>query len=139
MPGGVLHLILLLADGFMLGVISCVQWIVYPSCRRMQHRNLRAWHHLYSRRISWIVIPPMAIQLFGGSLRAGQHPGWESALYLVTILFLWAFTFATFVPLHSRIGSGQARAKELLRLVRRNRIRTLLWAFVFLWNLILYM
>lgn len=139
MPGEALHLTLLLADTFMLGVIGCVQWIIYPAFRRMEPRNLRAWHDHYSQRISWIVIPPMVIQLFGGGLRAWMYPGWDSGVYLGTIACLWAFTFATFVPLHTRIGSGQSTAKDLLRLVRRNRIRTLLWALLFLWNLILYL
>jgi hypothetical protein len=47
---------------------------------------------------------------------------------------LWAITFRAFVPIHHRIGRGNATPSELARLVSLNRIRTFLWTFLFLWH-----
>ena len=134
-----IELILLLADALMLGVICCVQWIIYPSFLRMEPENLRAWHHDYSRRIALIVIPPMSLQLFGGSYRFWLDTTTGSGLYLGIILLLWALTFIKFVPLHRRIGMGTVEKEDLGQLVRLNGTRTLLWFLVFIIDLLLWM
>ncbi len=134
-----IELILLLADALMFGVICCVQWIIYPSFLRMKPENLRAWHHDYSKRIALIVIPPMSIQLLGGTYRFWLEENIGSGLYLGMILILWALTFIKFVPLHRRIGSGTFKIEDLGHLVRLNGTRTFLWCIVFVLDLLLWM
>lgn len=133
-----LHLILLLADAFMLGVICCVQWIIYPSFQQFEPAKLTNWHDQYSKRIAAIVIPPMGIQLLGGSLRFWSETNINSGIYLGIVLILWTITFTKFVPLHGRIGSGAAQLQDLQRLVRLNGIRTFLWVSAFIFNLQLW-
>ncbi len=139
MRGIDLHLVLLLADAFMVGVICCVQWIIYPSFQQFERPKLVSWHQLYSNRIAAIVIPPMGIQLLGGSWRFWMEKNVSSGIYLGIILILWAITFIKFVPLHGHIGSGSAQMSDLQRLVRLNGVRTLLWIFVFVFNLKLWL
>ncbi len=126
---------LLLADLCMLGVILCVQLVIYPSFAHISRKRLVQWHALYTRRISFLVVPLMLLQLIGGGYWFYSRPGLASVVYLSLVLILWGLTFRIFVPLHKRIGAGIADERTFSRLVGKNWYRTWLWAGVFIWHL----
>ena len=113
-------------------VIWIVQVIIYPGLSHYPEERLKAWHALYTGRISPFVVPLMLAQL--GLLAWGAYAGGGPAVHamLVMVLMAWGVTFKFSVPLHRRITRGEDPLGAARLLVRTNWPRTVLWTAVFL-------
>ena len=128
----------LLVDAGLVVLIWTVQLIIYPSFLYYKNKNLIAWHQKYSSRIAMIVVPLMVFQLFYGLIISLYYPILNHFIYIGIVLFLWAFTFLGFAPLHFKISNGNVNNKLLITLIHRNWIRTLFWSFLLIFHCFIY-
>lgn len=126
----------LIVDFGMLVLIWMVQLIVYPSFRYYPDNSLNGWHHVYTRRISMIVIPLMLAQLAIYLYEVVFSPSLLSFCCIGILLILWIVTFSLFVPAHNRISRGEHTDKSITLLIRANWIRTFLWTLLFMVSLL---
>lgn len=94
----------LLFDSGLLVLIWMVQLIVYPGFAYYSFSDLRKWHAVYTKRISYVVIPLMVGQLVLAVLEAFTAPNASAIVGLALVLLVWVFTFGVFVPLHHTIS-----------------------------------
>ena len=127
----VLELVRFFFDSCLFVLIWLVQLIIYPSFVYYDIKDLRPWHHRYSKRIGIIVAPLMIGQLVVVGLQNTNDFNWIELLSMILVLAAWFWTFLVFVPLHNRIGSGSIEPEILHKLVRWNWARTILWTIVF--------
>jgi len=77
--------------------------------------------------VQLVVYPSFAYYKFQDTYTLGS---------LALIIVIWIATFLQFVPMHKTISSQPISEELLKNLVRKNRLRTLLWTMVFLWTLL---
>jgi len=121
----------LLVDFGLMVLIWIVQLIIYPSFKHYQKQNLVSWHHIYSSRITVIVLPLMAVQFMMSLYALYFNFSWVSSLIMLLVLILWSTTFLQAVPLHYKITSGHFVGNTITKLIRVNWLRTVLWTLVF--------
>ena len=114
----------------MLGVILVVQLVHYPLFARVGEGTYEAYQSEHMRRITWIVLPAMTVELVTAVwLVVDPVPGlpaWQTWTGLALVGVIWASTGLLQVPQHARLTSGFDAAAHR-RLVRSNWIRTLAW------------
>ena len=114
----------------MVGVIWIVQVVHYPLFARVGG-DFAAYADGHSRRISWVVGPPMLIEASTGLAIAIRPPGGVSSTLawtgLALIGVLWLSTALLQVPEHQRLGRG-FDAPAHRRLVLGNWVRTVAWS-----------
>ena len=114
----------------MAGLIWFVQVVHYPAYRLVGAGEFRRYQTHHQRATSWVVGPPMLVELAAAVLLVvqpvpGFHPGWAwTGLGLLGMI--WASTAFCQVPLHTRLLTG-ATAADVERLVRSNWLRTVGW------------
>lgn len=126
---------LLLVNAFvtwlMLGVILVIQIVHYPLFSRVGREGFAAYQRAHERTITWVVFPPMAIELATAiALVARPAPGLPVPLAWVglgLVGVIWASTALLQVPQHARLEAGFS-ADAHRKLVRTNWIRTVTWA-----------
>lgn len=125
-----LHLILmthLAATWFMIGLIWFVQIVHYPLFDRVGREAFPAYERHHQRRTTWVVAPPMMMELVSAMLIVAGRPGsslaWTGA---ALVLGIWLSTAMLQVPLHARLaGAFDVRGHTIL--VQTNWLRTLMW------------
>ena len=116
---------------FMTGVIWFVQLVHYPLFAAVGEGEAAAYHRAHGRRTSWVVGPPMLVELAAAvalvwMAPAGVGRGWAwCGLALLGVV--WLSTAALQVPAHQRLDAGRDRATER-QLVAGNWIRTVAWS-----------
>jgi len=125
----------------MFGVILVVQVVHYPLFRLVGTDTYVPYHAAHMTRITWIVLPAMAVELLtAGALvawRPALLPAWQVWTGLTLVLFIWTTTGLLQVPLHRTLADG-FDADAHARLVQTNWIRTAAWtlrAGLVLWML----
>lgn len=116
----------LLSTWFMVGLIWFVQVVHYPLFEKVGKAEFPGYEHEHAKRTTWLVLPPMLVELtcsFGIWLQA---PGALSTLGLVLVVAVWISTLLVQSPLHALLLSG-FRNEHWVRLVSTNRIRVALW------------
>jgi hypothetical protein len=116
---------------FMTGLIWFVQLVHYPLFSAVGGSEAAAYHRAHGRRTSWVVGPPMLVELAtavalvvappDGVLRAWSWGG------LALLGVVWLSTAVLQVPAHQRLDAGRDPAVER-RLVAGNWIRTVAWS-----------
>jgi uncharacterized membrane protein len=134
----ILSQISLLVDAGLVVLIWMVQLIIYPSFLYYKSENLIAWHQKYSSRIAIIVVPLMIFQLLYGLMISFYYPVTNHFIYIGIVIFLWAFTFLGFAPLHFKISDGNVNNKLLITLIHRNWVRTLFWSFLLIFHFFIF-
>lgn len=122
-----LDLFRLVFDFGMLVLIWIVQLVIYPSFQFYSKSELKTWHTKYMFRFSLIVAPLMIIQTLIIGLQIYDDANLYTILSGITILILWITTQFQFVPIHLKISYQQFEDTDLVRLVKLNWIRTILW------------
>jgi hypothetical protein len=118
------------ATWLMVGLIWFVQLVHYPLMDRAERASFAEYSRLHSQRTTWIVFPPMLLELVTSvwiALRppAGVDPA-EAIVGCGLVGVIWLSTFSLQVPQHRRFEQGfDAGAHR--RLVRTNWIRTTAW------------
>jgi hypothetical protein len=115
---------------FMLGVAVFVGVVHYPLFASVGADNFAAYHEAHSRLTTFVVFPPMAIELAASWLLVLDPPGEEWLLVatgaaLATLT--WIVTATVAVPAHRRLGDVPDAA-VLAQLKRANLLRCVLWA-----------
>jgi hypothetical protein len=128
----------LLVDAGLVVLIWLVQVVIYPSFTYYKPDDLIKWHHKYTTRLAFIVIPLMLSQLLLAIVAFFYYLNTLSICSLVIVLFLWMFTFLSFAPLHHKISEGNTNQTLLQLLIRRNWIRTFFWSFLFVVHFMAY-
>ncbi len=115
----------------MVGVIWFVQVVHYPLFGRVGQTSFAAYEADHSRLTTWVVAPPMLIELITAVLLLWQRPEGLSekqlwvGLGLLTII--WVSTAFLQVPRHNVLALGFDRDTHRA-LVTSNWIRTLAWS-----------
>lgn len=111
----------------MVGLIWMVQLVHYPLFSGVGPEHFPRYSAEHSRRITWVVLPLMSLELGTSYLLWRQTPQlWETAgLWLVGLI--WLSTGLFFAPLHHQLCKGFCPKKHSL-LVRGNWFRTVLWS-----------
>ncbi|HLM67342.1 MAG TPA: hypothetical protein VK358_07440, partial [Longimicrobium sp.] len=123
----ILHLA---ATAVMVGVIWFVQVVHYPLMALVGREGYPAYQAAHSRRTTWVVMPPMLLEMGTGvwlALRPSPFLPASAAWAGVALLaVVWLSTFFLQVPQHRRLEGGFDAAAHH-RLVRSNWIRTIAW------------
>jgi hypothetical protein len=128
-----LHLLLLLnftVAAYLTGLIWTVQVVHYPSFGLVPKAAWPAFHAAHTRRMSYVVLVPMVLELglaawlaWAGRAVLPAGAGWWS-LGLVGLIL--AATFFISVPFHNRLEQGFDYI-AIDGLTRTNWLRTLAW------------
>jgi len=129
-----LDIIRLLLDFGLVVLIWIIQRIVYPSFLHYNSNNLVTWHRIYTSRFSAIVIPLMFGQLGVSIYQVVTNPSFYKVSSLVIIILIWISTFAIFVPIHALISNENSSKSDLVSLVNKNWMRTVLWTLLFIYS-----
>ncbi|WP_263381793.1 hypothetical protein [Granulicella arctica] len=124
---------------FMTGLIWFVQIVHYPLFAEIGPYQLTRYENLHATRTSWVVFPPMLIELLTTfaalypPLRPAFLTSHQAIALAALILIIWITTAIGHVPLHTKIGHSEAiRSRQsdvplISLLVRLNWLRTLAW------------
>ena len=134
----IIAIIQLIIDFGLVILIWMVQLIVYPSFKYYQKQDLILWHQKYTKRIAFIVVPLMLIQLGIAVFNMFHQFNHTTIVTLSVVIFLWIFTFLSFAPLHFKISEGKHTQKQLQLLIKRNWLRTFLWSSLFVFDFLCY-
>lgn len=123
-------LVNLAATLIMTGLIWFVQVVHYPLFGSVEPDSFRAYSGLHNRLTTYVVMPPMLVELVTAALLCILGPPAIPAVAAWTGLGLvgviWASTFFLQVPRHDILGRG-FRPDIHQRLVVTNWIRTMAW------------
>jgi uncharacterized membrane protein len=115
---------------FMAGVIWLVQLVHYPLMANVGAEGYRQYQQLHEKWITWVVCPPMLIELVTAILlithSANQFAQWKVWTGIALVIVIWLSTAFLQVPCHSLLTEG-FDADAHRRLVSSNWIRTVAW------------
>jgi len=120
-----------MATFFMFAVICFVQFVHYPLFRQVSIHSFPAYEKTHQRRISYLVVPPMCIEVLTGItlffiFPFDNRPKWLFLLSLLFLLGIWCITILLMIPLHQKLTQGKDN-KLIEKLLRINLLRTVLW------------
>lgn len=126
-----IELLQLLIDFGFAVLIWAVQLIIYPSFNFYSAENLLKWHRLYTKKITFIVLPLMLTQLVITIIHLWHIVNVYTILSMLIVVLLWLLTFIVFVPLHQSIDQAKNDKRTVNKLVHKNKLRTFLWSLLF--------
>lgn len=113
----------------MIGVISTVQMLVYPSMAAVPEGSFRAFEEVHQARISRLLLvfaPAEVVTALAIFLMPGSIPRWLPLVAGLVLAGLWVATAVFYAPIHARLARSPD-ASAVGRLIRTNRYRTLGW------------
>ena len=118
------------ATWFLTGLVWFVQVVHYPLFARVGEEGYAQYQAAHQARTTWVVAPPMLVELSTAFLLAWRPPprlsaGWLWAGFGLVVL-LWLSTALLQVPAHQRLAAGFER-EAWMRLVTSNWLRTAAW------------
>lgn len=120
-----------IATLLMTGVIWFVQVVHYPLMRLVGEAEWVAYERNHQRRISFIVIPLMMIELTSATLLAfaplTERLDQLNKAAFGLLIVVWLSTFLVQVPLHRRLERGY-NERSIRLLVSTNWVRTIAWS-----------
>jgi hypothetical protein len=128
----------LLIDAGLFILSWLVQLVIYPSFCYYSEANIKRWHSLYTKRISWIVLPLMLSQLFLYGSASFLDPSLGNIGALLMVISLWLVTLLFAVPLHRKIEIVHDSMKHRRKLIQLNWYRTLLWTLILMYSILSY-
>ena len=114
------------ATWFLTGLIWLIQLVHYPTFASIPPGSFLGFHAFHSSRITWIVMPAMAIEAICCAANLYRHRTLAHALRAALLLAVWILTFFVMVPLHSRLDQSFDRT-AIDQLILWNWPRTLAW------------
>ena len=114
----------------MFGVILVVQVVHYPLFGKVGADGFAAYEADHARLITYVVFPPMAVELLTAValvwLRPFGLPAWQVGAGLALVGVIWLSTAFLQVPLHNALAAGFDTDVHR-RLVATNWVRTAAW------------
>ena len=121
----------LLTTIFMTGLIWVVQIVIYPQFADIDEASFSHYETRYQKRITWIVLPVMTLELGSGVLLfLLKHENFSlvsHSLNLIALGLIWLSTALLQVPCHNVLKQSFDLAVHR-KLVVSNWIRTALWS-----------
>lgn len=115
---------------YMTGLIWFVQIVHYPLFAAVDRSVFPAYERRHASSTTWVVAPPMLLELTSWGHLVAWRPGELSAGSLLfgglLLAVIWLSTFLIQVPCHNRLTSG-FDAVVHRRLVVSNWLRTAAW------------
>ncbi|NND05987.1 MAG: hypothetical protein HKN87_06390 [Saprospiraceae bacterium] len=133
-----MELIQIVVDSGLFVLVWLVQLVIYPGFRYYSEVDMKRWHQPYSKRMTIIVLPLMVSQLLVYCYLNIKDVSVQSLFTLLLVISTWIITFRLAVPLHQEIDLSVDSNASIVKLVRVNWIRTAIWTFVFILNLLNY-
>ena len=120
-----LHLIV---TSMMVAIIWMVQILHYPSFLFVNKQQYTEFQHFHMKKISYIIVPIMLLELFSGFGILFYIEKAQLSLYasLTLLVLIWVITGLFFTKYHTELSKKYNR-NTILRLIRFNWIRTVLW------------
>ena len=120
-----LHLI---ATSMMVAIIWMVQILHYPSFLFVDKQQYTEFQQFHMKKISYIIVPIMLLELFSGFGVLFYIEKAQLSLYasLTLLVLIWVITGLFFTKYHTELSKKYNR-NTILRLIRFNWIRTVLW------------
>ena len=120
-----LHLI---ATSMMVAIIWMVQILNYPSFLFVDKQQYTEFQQFHMKKISYIIVPIMLLELFSGFGILFYIEKAQLSLYasLTLLVLIWVITGLFFTKYHTELSKKYNR-NTILRLIRFNWIRTVLW------------
>ena len=115
-----------ISTSVMVGVIWVIQLLHYPSFHFINEKKYIEFQHFHMRRISFIVIPVMLIELASALLLSYFFRSSLTIILLAILLGIWGITFIFFTNMHQKLTNGYDPS-IVDRLVQINWSRTALW------------
>lgn len=128
-----IDLLRLIVDFGLVILTWLVQLVIYPAFLYFQKADLNRWHPVYTRAVTWVVLPLMVSQLFVAIYQSYITLNIFSIIYLILVMSTWLVTFFKAVPLHTAIDND-ATPSILHNLIRVHTYRTVLWTIIFGWS-----
>ena len=124
-----LHLI---ATSMMVAIIWMVQILHYPSFLFVDKQQYTEFQQFHMKKISYIIVPIMLLELFSGFGILFYIEKAQLSLYasLILLVLIWVITGLFFKKYHTELSKKYNR-NTILRLIRFNWIRTVLWTIRF--------
>ena len=113
-------------------LVWMVQLVVYPSFHYYDVTDLKKWHRVYTRQVTYIVLPLMLTQVILHAKRLLDEPLLLGAIQFALIVVIWGITFFKAVPLHTKIDLEDQPQGAITNLIRWNWPRTISWSVLFL-------
>lgn len=127
----ILFLLNLLSTMYMTGLIWFVQIVHYPLHGEVGENSFQRYQEIHMRRTSWVVIPPMLMELLTSVALWYFSPfGLFSEMFLgllLCLVLIWLSTGFIQAPTHGILVHRFSK-KLHNRLVVSNWIRTVLWS-----------
>lgn len=111
---------------FLTGLIWTIQLLHYPGFALVGSPGFADYHRFHSRRITFIVLPLMLLELATAAWLVSAGPPGPWWLNLGGVVLIWAATGMLSVPMHERLARG-FDASAARRLEFTNWVRTALW------------
>lgn len=121
----------LTVDFGMMILAHLVHWIIYPSLARMDQEQLQEWHPIYTRRITYWVLPLMFSQTAIVGLQLYFNFHWFHLIAALLIAVNFSLTFFKAVPIHERLVRSEDLASDTRELQIWDSYRTLSWSLIF--------
>lgn len=115
------------ATWLLAGLIWLVQLVHYPMFAALEPARFAEFHAFHSERITWIVLPAMAVEAIAASAAFLRQRSVRNCVGLLLLALIWLDTFFVLVPLHNQLGQGP-NASALAQLIGWNWPRTLAWS-----------
>ena len=128
----------LLINASLFVLIWMVQLVIYPGFTYYQESDIKQWHPLYTRRITYIVMPLMLSQLLLYSYSMYEDPSILNGLIMGLIVFNWLITFLIAIPLHGSVDKETTTLGKRMRLIKVNWYRTFAWTIILILSIINY-
>jgi hypothetical protein len=116
---------------FLTGLIWIIQVVHYPLIQMVDEGIFVSYMAHHRRKISYVVLPLMLIELASAILLAltsgNSVIAVQAWIGLILVILIWLSTFLAQVPLH-KILSAKKDTAAITRLVKTNWLRTILWS-----------
>ncbi|AZQ44571.1 hypothetical protein [Nonlabens ponticola] len=133
-----LELLKLSCDVGLVVLIWIVQLLIYPSFIYFAGDGLARWHTIYTRNITFIVLPLMLGQLLlSGWLLFGNAD--YTAVRIADFILvgsMWASTAFYYKPLHEKLQKEPHRKELCIELTTSNWWRVAVWTVILVLNFI---
>jgi hypothetical protein len=125
----VLLLTNLAATLFLTGLIWCLQIVQFPLMLRAGGLDFPTYVKQQRTRNTIVMAPAMLIEMVTAVwlLFDDRVPHRDAFHAFLLVVVIWIVTFASIVPIHSKLGRGFDEA-GVRTLIRRNWIRTVCWS-----------
>jgi len=131
MSSELLLYVLLILCSILTGLIWVIQIVHYPSFHFISEKTFTQFADFHAKKISFIVIPLMGLELIVSFLLSWSLPtqsmAWNfSLINLFLNILIWVSTFIFSVPCHQKLRN-QKQTKIINKLILTNWYRTFLW------------